>query len=55
MHEALLTASVSPAVLAWNAGAFVVEAREGGWRGPIDVAHDGLRIAADGRFESPAS
>jgi ribonuclease Z len=78
VHEALLTAAVSPGLLEWNAGArsvgelaaatrirqlvlthllpppatpdeedaFVVEAREGGYGGPVYVARDLLHVSA---------
>jgi ribonuclease Z len=78
VHEALLTAAVSPGLLAWNAGAravgglaarartrqlvlthllpapatpeeegaFVAEARAGGYDGPVHVARDLLHVAA---------
>jgi ribonuclease Z len=77
VHEALLTAAVSPGLLEWNAGAgtvgelaaesgirqlilthllpapstpaeeeaFVVEARAGGYGGPIVVARDLLQVS----------
>ena len=41
----VLTHLIPPPTTEQEVAAFLTEAREGGYRGPIDVAHDGLRVA----------
>ena len=41
----VLTHLIPPPTTELEVAAFLTEAREGGYRGPIDVAHDGLRVA----------
>ena len=41
----VLTHLLPPPTTQQEVAAFLSEAREGGYRGPIDVAHDGLRVA----------